>query len=212
MLCFCIVCAVDFSRPISSLIPGSTGRILDVLVSSSDELNLTTVADLARVSTSQASRVLPHLVQLGVVSRHDVPPSSLFSLNRDHVAAKPLMDLLHIGDRLADVLADLAAGIEPAPVNVTLFGSAARGQATASSDIDIVVVRPRGIEDADESWSTTLADWSEAVLRSTGNHVNVVEIGEDEVGELIASRRPVWRSIVSEGRTVAGTGLTSLAA
>lgn len=202
---------MDFSRPISSLIPGSTGRILDVLVSSHDELNLTTVADLAGVSTSQASRVLPHLVRLGVVTRHDVPPSSLFSLNRDHIAATPLLDLLHTRDRLVDVLSTLAAKIEPSPVNITLFGSAVRGQANAESDIDVVVVRPHGIEDADESWSTTLADWSEGVLRSTGNAVNVLELGEEEVGKIIGSNRPVWRAVVTEGKTVAGTDIRSLA-
>jgi hypothetical protein len=202
---------MDFSRPVSSLIPGSTGLILDVLVSSSEELNLTTLADLAGVSTSQASRVLPRLVALGVVSRHDVPPSSLFSLNRDHIAAQPLVDLLDTRNRLTGVLADLAADIEPSPSSITLFGSAARGQATASSDIDVVVVRPRGVEDSDESWSTTLADWFEAVLRSTGNSVNVVEVGADEVGELLASGRPVWRSITEEGRTILGADICSLA-
>src|SRR5205823_6332898 len=119
---------MDFSRPVSALIPGSTGQILDVLVSSSEELNLTTLADLAGVSSSQATRVLPRLVALGVISRHDVPPSSLFSLNREHIAAKPLIDLLATRDRLADVLGDLAACIEPPPVSITLFGSAARGQ------------------------------------------------------------------------------------
>jgi hypothetical protein len=202
---------MDFSRPVSSLIPGSTGLILDVLVGSCEELNLTTLADLAGVSTSQASRVLPRLVQLGVVSRHDVPPSSLFSLNREHIAAQPLVDLLDTRDRLTDVLADLAANIEPSPSSITLFGSAARGQATASSDIDVVVVRPIGVEDSDESWSTTLADWFEAVLRSTGNSVNVVEVGADEIGELLASGRPVWRSIAEEGRTVLGADIRSLA-
>lgn len=202
---------MDFSRPVSSLIPGSTGRILDVLVSSFDEFNLSTLADLAGVSTSQASRVLPRLVELGVVSRHDVPPSSLFSLNRDHIAAKPLMDLLETRNRLVDVIADLAASIEPRPSSITLFGSAARGEATASSDIDIVVVRPRGVENADESWSTSLANWFEAVLRSTGNPVNIVEVGEEEVAELLASDRSVWRSIVDEGRTVIGADLSVLA-
>lgn len=71
---------VDFVRPVQSLIPGAQGRVLDVLARTTAELNLGTVARLAGVSAAQASRVLPRLVELGVVARRDVPPSSLYRL------------------------------------------------------------------------------------------------------------------------------------
>lgn len=195
---------MDFTKPISSLIPGATGRILEVLAASHAELSLRTLAGLAGVSPSQASRVLPRLVQLGVVTRREVPPSSMFRLNRDHLASGAIVELRRSHEKLHGSLRELCAMIAPPPRNVTLFGSAAKGLATTSSDLDVLVVRPRDVDPSDESWSTSLADWTERVERLTGNPVNVVEAGEEELDELLASETPLWRVIEAEGRTVAG--------
>ncbi len=54
------------------MIPGTQGRVLDVLTRTTAELNLKTVARLAGVSAAQASRVLPRLVAPGVMERRDV--------------------------------------------------------------------------------------------------------------------------------------------
>lgn len=67
---------VDFVRPIEAIVPGAQGRVLAVLAETTAELDLRTIAKLAAVSIVQASRVLPGLVELGVVERREVPPSS----------------------------------------------------------------------------------------------------------------------------------------
>ncbi|MDQ3575947.1 MAG: helix-turn-helix domain-containing protein, partial [Actinomycetota bacterium] len=68
---------MDFVRPIEAIVPGAQGRMLAVLAETTAELNLRTIAQLAGVSQAQASRVLPGLVQLGIVERREVPPASL---------------------------------------------------------------------------------------------------------------------------------------
>lgn len=50
---------MDFVRPIEALVPGAQGRVLAVLVETTAELNLRTIAQLAGVSQAQASRLLP---------------------------------------------------------------------------------------------------------------------------------------------------------
>ncbi|WP_419943863.1 helix-turn-helix domain-containing protein [Candidatus Poriferisodalis sp.] len=73
---------MDFVHPVSSVIPGAQGQVLAVLAETSAELNLRTVARLAGVSASQASRVIPGLVDLGLVERREVPPSTMGSSGR----------------------------------------------------------------------------------------------------------------------------------
>lgn len=77
---------MDFVRPVEAIVPGVQGRVLAVLTETTTDLNMRTIARLADVSLSQASRVLAPLVELGVVERRDVPPSSLFRLGRANQA------------------------------------------------------------------------------------------------------------------------------
>lgn len=78
---------MDFVRPVQAVIPGVQGEILAALAETTADLNLRTLARLAGVSVAQASRVMPTLVELGLVDRHEVPPSSQFRLNRHSIAA-----------------------------------------------------------------------------------------------------------------------------
>ena len=65
---------MDFKRPVEAVAPGAQGRILAVLVETSAELNLRTIASLSGVSLAHASRVLPTLVELGIVERASDSP------------------------------------------------------------------------------------------------------------------------------------------
>lgn len=65
---------MDFVRPIEPIVPGAQGRVLAALADTTAELNLRTIAQLSGVSQAQASRILPGMVELGVVERREVPP------------------------------------------------------------------------------------------------------------------------------------------
>ena len=84
---------MDFVQPIAAVIPGAQGRVLAALAETTAELNLRTLARLSGVSVAQASRVLPGLVELGLVERREVPPSSQFRLVRTHIAARAVLEL-----------------------------------------------------------------------------------------------------------------------
>ena len=64
---------MDFVHPVQAFIPGAQGRILAVLAETTAELNLRTIARLSGVSLAQSSRVMPVLVDLGVVERREAP-------------------------------------------------------------------------------------------------------------------------------------------
>jgi hypothetical protein len=201
---------MDFVRPVEAIVPGVQGRVLSVLAETTADLNMRTIARLADVSLSQASRVLARLVELGVVERHDVPPSSLFRLVRQHVAVGPLLALARGRDALIGEMGRIALGLPVAPISAIVFGSFARGEADIESDIDTVLVRPSGVDESDELWSESVEQWRASVHRASGNRVEVLEVGAGEVAALLSSRRQVWRDIRRDGLVVHGVSLVEL--
>ncbi len=203
---------MDFVRPIEAIVPGAQGRVLAVLAETTAELNLRTIAKLAGVSIAQASRVLPGLVELGVVERREVPPSSLFRLVPEHVASRTLLALARSAETVLNEMGRLADALPRSPLSVIVFGSFARGEAGPDSDVDIVVVRPAGIHEDDDAWAESLEGWRRDVARLTGNPVEVLEVSAAEAAAKVAGRSQLWSDIRSDGRVVHGLDLDQLRA
>jgi predicted nucleotidyltransferase len=203
---------VDFVRPIEAIVPGAQGRVLAVLVETTAELNLRTIAQLAGISQAQASRLLPDLVALGVVERREVPPASLFRLVPDHVASRALLALARSTDTMLDEMAQLAGALPQPPVSVIIFRSFARREADSDSDIDVVVVRPAEVDEDDDAWSASLETWRRDVRRLTGNPVEVLEVSADEAATKLRGRGQVWADIRRDGHVVHGLSIDELRA
>jgi predicted nucleotidyltransferase len=201
---------VDFRRPVEALIPGVQGRILAILAETTAELNLRTIARLADVSPAQASRVLPELVALGLVKRREAPPSALFALVDDHVTARTVRALSRSRDAVLEELGALARKMDPRPVSAVVFGSFARGEADAASDLDIVLVRPADVGDEAEPWVSSAETWRTAARRLTGNPVQVLEVDEAEVPRRLRRPTSLWADVLRDGITVHGSPLADI--
>ncbi|MCB1284369.1 MAG: nucleotidyltransferase domain-containing protein [Microthrixaceae bacterium] len=201
---------MDFVRPIEAIVPGAQGRVLEVLARTTDELNLRTIARLAGISPAQTSRVLPRLAYLGIVRRREVPPASLFSLALDHVAAGPLLALAASRQSVLDEIGRAASELVDLPISAIVFGSLARGEADAESDIDLAVVRPTHIDEDDDSWVDGLESLRQRVRDVSGNQVEILEVGVDDVAHKLTSNNPVWADICREGRVVYGRSIDEL--
>jgi predicted nucleotidyltransferase len=201
---------VDFVHPITAVIPGAKGRILDVLVQTTAELSVRTIARLAGVSAAQASRVLPDLVELGIVERREVPPSSQFQLVRSNVAAQALIALSRARESVLDQIGAAAAALPAPPVSVIVFGSFARSEATSDSDLDIVVVRPDELEEDDATWTALIDDWRDHVRAVAGNAVEILEVNRAEAGAKLGSRSTLWREIARDGVVAHGLPVDEL--
>lgn len=201
---------MDFVHPVEAIVPGAQGRVLAVLAETTAELNLRTIAQLSAVSQSQASRVLPGLVVLGVIERREVPPSSLFRFVPEHVASRTILELARATNRVLDELGHLAGTLTISPVSIVVFGSFARREATAESDIDLVVVRPDDVAEDDEGWAAAMEQLHTGVRRLTGNRLEALEVSAREAARLVGSRRPLWSDIRRDGRVVHGPQLDDL--
>lgn len=201
---------MDFTRPVRAVIPGVQGRILEVLAETTAELNLRTIARLSHVSPAQASRVLPLLVDLGIIERREAPPSALFRFVSENVAARAVTALTRTRQTALDELGTTASALTPTPASVIVFGSFARGEADADSDLDVVIVRASEIDEDDLAWRSATEHWRDNARRLTGNRVQVIEVGELDTARLLRSRKPLWLDVQRDGYVVWGLPLAEL--
>ncbi|MHB8296300.1 MAG: MarR family transcriptional regulator [Acidimicrobiales bacterium] len=199
---------MDYVAPVEALIPGVQGKVLGVLARTDTELSMRAVARLAGVSAQQSSVVLGHLIDLGIVERREVPPVALVRLSADNLSAQMVTAIADMRQRVLGRLAELAASITPAPASLIVFGSFARGRAGAASDLDVLAVRPTGVPSDDDGWTDSLGAWADRAQRTVGNPVNLVDIGADEIPDLLSHPAPsLWAEIASDGVVLLGTPL-----
>jgi predicted nucleotidyltransferase len=202
---------VDVARAYSAVSPTVEGDALVVLAGTTQPLTGRRVARLARRGSSAAvAKALGRLVEQGLVVRQEAPPASLYSLNRHHVAAPAVEMMAGIRTELLKRLRDEIADWSTPPVHASLFGSAARQDGDAASDVDLLVVRPSRVDAESATWSRQLRDLAEAVHTWTGNHAAVVELAEQEMGSMLVSDTPILQDIRRDGVDLAGLPLRRL--
>jgi predicted nucleotidyltransferase len=177
---------MDLSSPISSVIPSAHGVVLVVLARTTEPLSGRKVAELTngKVSQKQANNVLGELSEAGVVLRESRPPAKLYRLNRDHVAADGILALTEIWGRLVQRIRDEISLWGIPALSACLFGSAARGEASTGSDIDVLLVR-RGdgssSEEGEQQWQDQVDRLTERVTTWSGNPCEVLELTPSEL-------------------------------
>ena len=99
------------------------------------------LAGAARVSTAQAARDLSDLADVGIIRREVKGRAYSWGVNPDHVLFQTLSGLfLQEADLRSELVRDIAVSFESIPVeHARLFGSFARGDERADSDVDLFV-------------------------------------------------------------------------
>jgi predicted nucleotidyltransferase len=172
---------VDLQHPLSVISPTLDGDVLGLL--GGGQLRLTGREIGRRISASQEGvrRVLDRLVEQGIVLREQVGRAHLFCLNRDHVAADAIEHLATLRLEVISRLRGQVAAWKLPPVAAILFGSSARGDSRVTSDLDILIVRPRALDGERPEWRQQITDLVGYASRLTGNDTRIVEYSETEV-------------------------------
>jgi len=205
---------MDFRRAMLVVTPTLDGDVLGTLAGGELELSGRELArQVGHGSPEGIRRAADRLVVQGVLSRRATGGAHLYRLNRQHLAAPYIEALAGLRELLIERLRELIAGWEPRPKVALLFGSVARGEASAVSDLDLLVVRARSCDPDGEQWQSQLLGLARSATAWTGNDTRVVEYGEEELEarlpeplleqaladgvELFGSRRTLRRLIAS---------------
>jgi predicted nucleotidyltransferase len=189
-------------HPLSVVTPTLDGDVLTVLAQADaaftpGQLRLL----LDDYSTEGIRKVLQRLDVQGIVDAEHVGRAYQYRLNRDHLAAEPVIALANQRATLLHRITDHLESWSVRPLYGAVFGSTARGTMRPDSDIDIFLVRP---DDADlDHWEQLTSELARLVTRWTGNDTRVLEMAETEV-RTGADSDPVLSSIVEAGLAVAG--------
>lgn len=202
---------IDLSRPYAAICPSLDGEVLRVLAGTKLGLTGRQVALLTgRSSHSGVLAVLNRLTEHGLVKRVELNKAFLFSLNREHLAFPAVEAMVGMRAALSKEIVRMLGTWEIEPIHVSLFGSAARGDGNATSDIDLLVVRPDRISDEDERWREQLADLEIGTFRLTGNRTSVMETSETELAQLHADGRPIVGDLRRDAFTLWGFPIAGL--
>jgi predicted nucleotidyltransferase len=176
------------------------------------ELSVSTLANIAGVGRTRASGIVAELSALGIVECRDVGRTVLVSLAR-HSAAGELIDrLAHISSEVIARLRSLAAKIEPAPETLLIFGSFARGEADADSDLDVLAVRSPKANP--EKWAASLSGFAQQAQALAGNQVQLLDydLGElrRKAGPKAKEGREFWRAVRRDAIVLVGSQFDDL--
>jgi predicted nucleotidyltransferase len=189
-----------------SLAPTLDSEALRVLAGTTYPLTGREIARLAAHGSQRGiAAALDRLVTQGLVLRQEAGAAALYTLNRSHLAAPAAETLAGMRDELYRRLREAITAWEVQPVHASMFGSAARGDGDTSSDIDLLIVRPKVTDEDDLTWRAQLSKLAEYVYAWTGNRAATIELGEEELDQLRRSRSSILTDLRSDAISLAGT-------
>lgn len=165
------------------------------------------IARRAAVSHPAASRALSTLALLGVATLRRYGRADMYEINSAHRLYDPIRSLLRAETASKD---DLVAFLRreirrrlPQVRVAFLFGSAARGDLTPTSDIDVAMTAP-GLSLSEVEGE--VASLEQAVRRRFGRRLSVVvsPVGLPEARKPRRPGRELWDRIAREGIPILG--------
>lgn len=208
---------MDLSNPLAVVTPTLDAAVLQTLAATTGWATGAQVHRTGRVgSVGGVRKVLARLVQQGIVLAIEHPHATLYTLNRDHVAAEAIVSLTLLRGVVVERISR-AVSAAPVPVrHASLFGSFARGEATTESDIDILVVvdeqgrAPQADQLPDDVCATFLDSLAMDIQRWTGNQAQIAHVTPSMLSEMASAGDPLVESWRADHVHLTGTRLLEL--
>lgn len=193
---------MQLQSPFALVTPTLDGEILPVLARVESSLTVGQIRTLLPHRSDEGIRkALRRLNAQGIVNSELVGDVVGHRLNRRHLAAPQVVAIARLRDTLIERMQE-SLKVWPTPPRWTaLFGSAARGEMRADSDIDVFMVDPGADADLWETWTSGFAA---DVSAWTGNDLRLLTFTEEEVRHGAARRDPIIESLLADALVVSG--------
>lgn len=196
---------MNVSRPYGVISHPLDSTVLHVLAGTTDDLTGRRIAQLAGEGTQEGVRkALARLTGEGLIHQREAGNAILYRLNRQHLAAPAIEQLTDLRRALFRRLEETLEGWLIQPLHAAMFGSAARGDGDANSDIDLFVVRPAAVDEEDPVWREQVERLADDIRNWTGNRAGIAEVSESDLADLKRRKPPILDSLEADALTLAG--------
>jgi predicted nucleotidyltransferase len=154
---------------------------------------------------------LRKLVKLGIITTDPRLAANYYSINREHILWSAIETILFAKE---NALKTIKENLEVVPIlasaaSVALFGSVARGDSTADSDIDVFALLPKNNTISDEEYAA-LQTAVDRIHALTGNIVNIMDVNEAGLADMVASGDPMVANLYADSITLFGAELKGM--
>lgn len=169
-----------------------------------------TLATLVGVSPFKINQSLRRLESQGVITVTSVGRANVYRLQRDHLLTKEvILPLLKFEETLLSTLGEaIMQRLTPRPLSILVFGSVARGEESAQSDIDLLLVYDKNQQPTKSR--ETFEHIVGYVTSVYSTPVTLQRCSVDELQQRVRDKDPYVRKIIKEGRSIAGLSITEI--
>ena len=167
---------MDLGMPLVTVFGRTEGAVLTALARGSASVNGRQIERVlgGTVSIRGVQGALERLTRVGLVLAASRQAETLYRVNREHLLWSTVETTINVLTEFRQRIRALANESAPTGTAVVLYGSVERGEATADSDVDLLVVYP------DETPASFREDFVDELGRSvelwTGNPAQVIQI------------------------------------
>jgi len=202
---------MDVSNGLSVVTPTLDAWVLRALVQTTRPLSGRQIARLVEHgSLGGVQKALARLVEQGIVLADAHPAATLFTFDRDHLAARPVIELAQLASTLAERLKGFIRSWEVQPQHAYLFGSAARQDGDTSSDVDVLLVHSEDWQEPPRAWAQQVDDLATKIRQWTGNDAGILDLSAMDLDRMKVNREAILDSWQRDGILLAGQGLPQL--
>lgn len=199
---------MDLSHPIASLTSPATARVLEVLAGTTRPLAGREIGRIAEEPDASVWRALGRLVKAGLVLRDERPVATYYVANRDHLAWPAIESLVRLRSHLVEHIRNEIASWPIQPLHASLYGSFARGDAGPESDIDILLVRTRELDE--DVWEAQVAEVRDHIFSWTGNRAQAFVVDPTRLVDHVGADDPLVKAWLHDGVLLVGHPLRQL--
>lgn len=185
----------------ADLLGVTEARVLRVLARLDDPVSGRHLAKLAGLDSHMTvQRYLRKLEAIGLVLVRETPSARLYRANRQHLYWAPVESILAARGRLEDQLAHALEERFGTQAVAAVYGSVARGESSAESDFDLLVVVDDEV--GVDARAACVAELTALIEAASGNAGHVIDVSESQlellhdvdspfVAELMRDARPL---------------------